>query len=239
MMVVDGMGGHAHGARAAEVTVSDAQGVLLPRCRCPCSIRRASSRCRSARAHDRVVQLGRRRRARPQAARDLRRVPRAGRRRVLGARRRQPRLSAARRRACATRTRDHSHVELLLREGLDRREARRGRTRCATSSNAASGGDVPLPDMTHDRAQTLERRRHAAASAPTGSGRARRRRHRRASRATARRRSREPALASPSARSRATRRTATTRARGGACAGSAERQLRAATHRAAERTRAR
>jgi serine/threonine protein phosphatase PrpC len=45
------------------------------------------------------------------------------------------------------RTRDHSHVEFLLREGLISEEQVQP-TRCAISSNAASAARSLLPEMT-------------------------------------------------------------------------------------------
>jgi serine/threonine protein phosphatase PrpC len=144
MTVVDGMGGHAHGARAAEVTVStlreyfgevsvpvlDPQGFLT---------------LALARAHDRVVKLG------DGVALDHK--PRAtcavclvqdG--AAFWAHVGDSRIYQLRGGKVVTRTRDHSHVELLLREGLIAENEMRGHP-MRNFVECCLGGDSPLPDM--------------------------------------------------------------------------------------------
>jgi serine/threonine protein phosphatase PrpC len=144
MTVVDGMGGHAHGARAAEVTVStlrecfgevsvpvlDPQGFLT---------------LALARAHDRVVKLG------DGVALDHK--PRATCAVCLvqdgvafWAHVGDSRIYQLRGGKVVTRTRDHSHVELLLREGLIAESEMRGHP-MRNFVECCLGGDSPLPDM--------------------------------------------------------------------------------------------
>jgi len=144
MIVVDGMGGHAHGAKAAEVTVAtirecfgevsspvfDPQGFLT---------------LSLARAHDRVVRLG------DGVALDHK--PRATcavcliqDQSAYFAHVGDSRIYQTRNGAVHERTRDHSHVELLLREGLiAEREIRAHPMR--NFVECCLGGDAPLPDM--------------------------------------------------------------------------------------------
>ena len=110
MLVFDGMGGHSDGARAAEtglqvvqdlfmeatLPIFDPQGFFIWRWRAP-TMRSSAWAGRGRRFP---------------AARHLRDLPRAGRRRVLGAYWRQPHLPGANG-AVLTRSRDHSHVEVL------------------------------------------------------------------------------------------------------------------------------
>jgi serine/threonine protein phosphatase PrpC len=144
MIVTDGMGGHAHGERAAEVTVAalresfaavaapllDPQGFLT---------------LALAGAHDRVVKLG--------DGVALEHKPRAtcavclvqdG--AAFWAHVGDSRLYQLRGGKVLARTRDHSHVELLLREGLIteseiRNHPMRNFVECCL------GGDSPLPEM--------------------------------------------------------------------------------------------
>jgi serine/threonine protein phosphatase PrpC len=153
LIVVDGMGGHAHGARAAEVTVAtlkecfgeiplpvfDPQGFLT---------------LALARAHDRVVKLG------DGVALDHK--PRATCAACLvqdggsyWAHVGDSRVYQLRRGAVHARTRDHSHVELLLREGLIAEHEMKGHP-MRNFVECCLGGDVPLPDMSITARQKLE-----------------------------------------------------------------------------------
>ena len=97
LAVVDGMGGHADGARAAEAAIRSMVGDFW-------EAQPAAVRPRRVPAPDDRPRTRRRRGARARAAagnpapRHLRRLPRAGLERVLGPRRRQPHLPAACRR---------------------------------------------------------------------------------------------------------------------------------------------
>jgi serine/threonine protein phosphatase PrpC len=144
LIVVDGMGGHAQGARASEVTIDcvkkrfsavgqpvlDPQGFLI---------------AALSEAHDRVVELG--------SGINLEQRPRATcavclvqDQRVYCAHMGDSRIYLLRKRKVVHRSRDHSHVELLLHEGVIREEEvsshpMRNFVECCL------GGDEPLPDM--------------------------------------------------------------------------------------------
>jgi len=144
MVVVDGMGGHAHGARAAEVTVAtlkecfaesplpvfDPQGFLT---------------LALSRAHDRVVKLGQGVALdhRPRATCAVCLVQHGG---SFWAHVGDSRVYQLRAGVVRERTRDHSHVELLLREGLIHEHEMRGHP-MRNFVECCLGGDAPLPDM--------------------------------------------------------------------------------------------
>lgn len=144
MIAVDGMGGHAHGARAAEVTVAtlkesfaelslpvfDPQGFLT---------------LSLARAHDRVVKLGDGVALdhKPRATCAVCLVQDGG---SYWAHVGDSRIYQLRGGAVKARTRDHSHVELLLREGLIAESEMRGHP-MRNFVECCLGGDSPLPDM--------------------------------------------------------------------------------------------
>jgi serine/threonine protein phosphatase PrpC len=153
MVVVDGMGGHAHGARAAEVTVAtlkesfaetpppafDPQGFLT---------------LSLARAHDRVVKLGEGVALdhKPRATCAVCLIQDGG---AFWAHVGDSRIYHLRGGRIKTRTRDHSHVELLLREGL----IAENETRSHPMRNFVEcclGGDAPLPDMSVTAHNKLE-----------------------------------------------------------------------------------
>jgi serine/threonine protein phosphatase PrpC len=153
MVVVDGMGGHAHGARAAEVTVAtlkeafaetplpvfDPQGFLT---------------LALARAHDRVVKLGDGVALdhKPRATCAACLVQDGG---AYWAHVGDSRIYQLRAGRIKARTRDHSHVELLLREGL----IAEGEMRAHPMRNFVEcclGGDLPLPDMSVTARHKLE-----------------------------------------------------------------------------------
>jgi len=144
MMVVDGMGGHAEGAKASEVIVAsltkrfrdagqpvlDPQGFLI---------------AALARAHDQVVELG--------AGIPVEHRPRATCAvclvqddNVYCAHIGDSRIYQLRGGAVLHRSRDHSHVELLLHEGLiEEAEIRNHPMR--NYVECCLGGDESLPDM--------------------------------------------------------------------------------------------
>ena len=159
LAVVDGMGGHADGARAAEVairTMLERSGRRAGRC----SIPTASCTSRSA---------ARTRRSWSSAAACRWRSGRAPPARSAWCRARAPTgptSATAASISCAAagsleRTRDHSHVELLLREGASP-SGRRRTTRCATSSNAASAAIRRCPKCAQRPARAAAGRRAAA-----------------------------------------------------------------------------
>ncbi len=153
LIVVDGMGGHAHGARAAEVTVAtlkecfgemalpvfDPQGFLT---------------LSLARAHDRVVKLGEGVALdhKPRATCAVCLVQDGG---SYWAHVGDSRVYQLRAGRILLRTRDHSHVELLLREGLIAESEMRGHP-MRNFVECCLGGDVPLPDMSVTARNKLE-----------------------------------------------------------------------------------
>jgi serine/threonine protein phosphatase PrpC len=153
MIVVDGMGGHAHGAKAAEVTVTtlkesfaemtlpvfDPQGFLT---------------LSLARAHDRVVKLGDGVALdhKPRATCAVCLVQDSG---SYWAHVGDSRIYQLRAGSIKARTRDHSHVELLLREGLIAESEMRSHP-MRNFVECCLGGDVPLPDMSVTARNKLE-----------------------------------------------------------------------------------
>lgn len=144
LVVVDGMGGHAEGARAAEVTVAtlrdcfsaQAGRVLDPQGFLTLSL---------AHAHTRVVELGEGVAVdhKPRATCAVCLVQDAA---AYWAHVGDSRIYLLRSGTVHERTRDHSHVELLLREGLI--------AECEMKSHpmrnfveCCLGGDAPLPNM--------------------------------------------------------------------------------------------
>lgn len=153
LIVVDGMGGHAEGARASEVAIAriaelfgeagqpllDPQGFLI--------------RALTA-AHEEVVRLG--------AGITIEQRPRATcaicliqDQNAYCAHIGDSRIYQLRQKAIVHRSRDHSHVELLLSEGvIDENEVNSHPMR--NFVECCLGGDEPLPDMTIAARQSLE-----------------------------------------------------------------------------------
>jgi PPM family protein phosphatase len=153
IVVVDGMGGHANGARAAEVT----QQVILEsfwHTSQPLFDPMGFLHLTLGRAHEEVVKLGSQLSLehRPRATCAVCIVQQSA---TWWAHVGDSRIYHIRQGALVSRTRDHSHVEILLREGLitaDQAQVHpmRNFVECCL------GGDPILPDMTLARRRPLE-----------------------------------------------------------------------------------
>ena len=153
LLVVDGMGGHAHGARAAQVTqqvIAEAFWHAPQPLFDPLGFLHLTL----GRAHDEVVKLG--------AQLPLEQRPRATCAVCLiqqhaswWAHVGDSRLYHVRHGALVARSRDHSHVELLLREGLISAEQAQNHP-MRNFVECCLGGDPILPDMSLTRRRPLE-----------------------------------------------------------------------------------
>jgi PPM family protein phosphatase len=153
LVVVDGMGGHANGARAAEVT----QQVILeafwqtPQ---PLFDPMGFLHLTLGRAHEEVVKLGLSLSIehRPRATCAVCVVQQGA---TWWAHVGDSRLYHLRQGTLVSRTRDHSHVELLLREGLITAEQAQVHP-MRNFVECCLGGDPILPDMTLAKRRPLE-----------------------------------------------------------------------------------
>src|ERR1700736_3496759 len=153
LLVVDGMGGHAHGARAAQVTqqvIAEAFWHAPQPLFDPLGFLHLTL----GRAHDEVVKLGAQLpiEQRPRATCAVCLVQQgAGWWAHIG----NSRLYPLRHGALVARSRDHSHVELLVREGLITAEQAQTHP-MRNFVECFLGGDPILPDMTLTRRRPLE-----------------------------------------------------------------------------------
>lgn len=144
MMVFDGMGGHSDGARAAETGLSIVQDMFM-RSRLPIFDPQGFLYTALARAHDEVVRLGKEVAVdfRPRATCAICLVQEGG---AFWAHIGDSRIYQVRAGRVITRSRDHSHVEVLIQEGAITEEEAldhpmRNFVECCI------GGDAPVPDM--------------------------------------------------------------------------------------------
>jgi serine/threonine protein phosphatase PrpC len=144
MMVFDGMGGHSDGARAAETGLSVVQDLFMSS-RLPVFDPQGFLYMALARAHDAVVGLGKEVAVdfRPRATCAICLVQEGG---AFWAHIGDSRIYQVRDGRVLTRSRDHSHVEILIQEGAITEEEAldhpmRNFVECCI------GGDAPVPDM--------------------------------------------------------------------------------------------
>jgi serine/threonine protein phosphatase PrpC len=144
LLVFDGMGGHSDGARAAETALKVVQDIFTS-ARLPILDPQGFLYMALARAHDEVVSLGEDVAVdfRPRATCAICLVQEGG---SFWAHIGDSRIYQIRREKVLTRSRDHSHVEVLIQEGAITEEEAldhpmRNFVECCL------GGDAPIPDM--------------------------------------------------------------------------------------------
>ncbi len=144
MMVFDGMGGHSDGARAAETGLQIVQDMFMEQ-KLPVFDPQGFLYTALARAHDQVVSLGKEVAVdfRPRATCAVCLVQEGG---SFWAHIGDSRIYQVRKGRVLARSRDHSHVEVLIQEGAITEEEAldhpmRNFVECCI------GGDAPVPDM--------------------------------------------------------------------------------------------
>ena len=154
MLVFDGMGGHSDGARAAETGLQIVQEMFMAS-QLPIFDPQGFLYTALARAHDEVVGLGADVAVdfRPRATCAVCLVQEGG---AYWAHIGDSRIYQVREGKVLTRSRDHSHVEVLIQEGAITEEEAldhpmRNFVECCI------GGDAPVPDMSITTKQALER----------------------------------------------------------------------------------
>jgi serine/threonine protein phosphatase PrpC len=144
MLVFDGMGGHSDGARAAETGLQVVQDLFME-ATLPIFDPQGFLYMSLARAHDEVVRLGRDVAVdfRPRATCAICLVQEGG---SFWAHIGDSRIYQVRNGHVLTRSRDHSHVEVLIQEGaITEEEAQDHPMR--NFVECCIGGDAPVPDM--------------------------------------------------------------------------------------------
>ncbi|MBT8084684.1 MAG: serine/threonine-protein phosphatase [Woeseia sp.] len=154
MLVFDGMGGHSDGAAAADTALRVVQEMFTSQPQ-PIFDPQGFLYTAMARAHDEVVALGNGQAAdfRPRATSAVCLIQEAG---AFWCHIGDSRIYHMRAGRMVTRSRDHSHVEVLIQEGAITEEQAlthpmRNFVECCL------GGDAPVPDMTITRMQKLQR----------------------------------------------------------------------------------
>ncbi len=144
MLVFDGMGGHSDGARAAETGLKVVQEMFMAATQ-PIFDPQGFLYMALSRAHDEVVRIGKDVAVdfRPRATCAICLVQEGG---TFWAHIGDSRIYQVRNGAVLTRSRDHSHVEVLIQEGaITEEEAQDHPMR--NFVECCIGGDAPVPDM--------------------------------------------------------------------------------------------
>lgn len=152
MLVFDGMGGHSDGARAAETGLKVVQDLFMSSS-LPVFDPQGFLYSALARAHDEVVNLGREVTVdfRPRATCAICLIQEGG---AFWAHIGDSRIYQVREGHVLTRSRDHSHVEVLIQEGaITEEEAQDHPMR--NFVECCIGGDAPVPDMSITGKQAL------------------------------------------------------------------------------------
>jgi serine/threonine protein phosphatase PrpC len=152
MLVFDGMGGHSDGAKAAETGLKVVQEAFM-RAVQPIFDPQGFLYMALAKAHDKVVRLGAEVAVdfRPRATCAVCLVQEGG---SFWAHIGDSRIYQVRDRAVLARSRDHSHVEVLIQEGaISEEEAQDHPMR--NFVECCIGGDAPVPDMSITGRQAL------------------------------------------------------------------------------------
>ena len=153
MLVFDGMGGHSDGAKAAETGLRVVQEAFMDAVQ-PIFDPQGFLYMTLSKAHDEVVQLGADVAVdfRPRATCAVCLVQEGG---SFWAHIGDSRIYQVRDRGVLTRSRDHSHVEVLIQEGaITEEEAQDHPMR--NFVECCIGGDAPVPDMSITSRQPLE-----------------------------------------------------------------------------------
>ena len=153
MLVFDGMGGHSDGARAAETGLKVVQDLFMA-AKQPIFDPQGFLYMALARAHDKVVRLGHDVAVdfRPRATCAVCLIQEGG---SFWAHIGDSRIYQVRNGAVLTRSRDHSHVEVLIQEGaISEEEAQDHPMR--NFVECCIGGDAPVPDMSITEKKPLQ-----------------------------------------------------------------------------------
>ena len=154
MLVFDGMGGHSDGARAAETGLKAVQEIFMA-AKQPIFDPQGFLYMALSRAHDEVVNMGQDIAVdfRPRATCAICLVQEGG---SYWAHIGDSRIYQFRDGAVLTRSRDHSHVEVLIQEGaITEEEAQDHPMR--NFVECCIGGDAPVPDMSITSKKALQR----------------------------------------------------------------------------------
>jgi serine/threonine protein phosphatase PrpC len=153
MLVFDGMGGHSDGARAAEIGLKTVQDLFVAT-ELPVFDPQGFLYTALARAHDEVVKIGMDLPVdfRPRATCAVCLIQESG---SYWAHIGDSRIYHLRKGRLVARSRDHSHVEVLIQEGAITEEEALGHP-MRNFVECCIGGDAPVPDMSITNRRPLE-----------------------------------------------------------------------------------